>query len=268
VFYVDESGDGQQYSIPLQSGQTPIFTLAAVALPLDQWRDFDRDYLGLKRRFFLREMSSAPGRPEHWEAKGNELVAPRNRDSRRNRIFVLELLALCESYEARFFGVTFRKNRWRRARPMSLYTMGLQRLAERFHAYLSEDDRYSSGIVVLDSRERRRLDFQVAVSYHSFVFGHDTGRTLTTLQEIPLFADSRLTAGLQITDNITALLYANHYHYYCRRLPGAPDYSHAQQYWSHLDNLQFKSQQAYSGHYLYGFYVYDFTQRWSRGQKK
>jgi hypothetical protein len=259
VFYIDESGSDQQHSIPLQGGQTPIFTLAAVALPLDQWRNFDRRYLSLKRRFFPNEMGRAQGRPEHWEVKGKELTAPRNRNSRRNHIFIQELLNLCASYNAQFFGITFQKNPRQPTPPMNLYTMGLQRLAERFHAYLDEGNLYSSGIAVLDSRERRRLDFQVAVSYNSFIFGHNTGRSLTTLQEGPLFANSRLTAGLQIVDNIAALLYANHYCYYCRRLPGALDYSHAQQYWPLLDNLQFKSRQMYSGYRIYGFYVYDFT---------
>lgn len=258
IFYVDESGDGEQSSVPLRSGQTPILTLGAVALPLEEWRNFGWAYLNLKKEFFSDELRRSPAHPTQFEIKGSELIAPRNSKVYRNRSFSYEVFNLCRDYNARLFGVTFRKNPVRAAKPMSLYTMGLQRLAERFHSYLNEDSRYTSGIVVLDSRERKRLDFQVAESYLSFVFGHDRGQTLLSLQEAPLFADSRLTAGLQIADNVTAILYANHYHYYCRDLDGALDYGHAQRYWPVLDELQFKGQHSDSGHTLYGFYVYNF----------
>ncbi len=258
IFYIDESGDGEQYALPLKSGQTPILTLGAIALPLEEWRNFDRDYLSLKREFFPDELRRVSVHPSQWEIKGNELIAPRNSTDYRNRAFSYAVLNLCFDYHARFFGVTFRKNPTRPARPMSLYTMGLQRLAERFQDYLIEDSRYSSGIVVLDSRERHRLDFQVAESYLSFVFGHDRGQRLLSLQEAPLFADSRLTAGLQIADNVTALLYANHYYYYCRNMAGAHDYQHAQLFWAKLNELQFKGQEVESGRRRLGFYVHNF----------
>jgi len=45
VFYVDESGDTHKHDVPIVKGQTPIFTLSAVALPLGEWRDYDRDYV-------------------------------------------------------------------------------------------------------------------------------------------------------------------------------------------------------------------------------
>lgn len=85
VLYVDESGDCHSHSVPLLSGQTPLFAVSGVALPLSQWRLVDREYLRLKRRFFRNEIEestrSTGKRAEIWEAKGNSLTAPRNRDS-------------------------------------------------------------------------------------------------------------------------------------------------------------------------------------------
>jgi hypothetical protein len=92
----------------------------------------------------------------------------------------------------------------------------------------------------------------------SYVFGHETGRQLTNLAEAPLFADSRLTAGLQCADNLMSLVYGNQYDYYLRDLQGAPDYSRLRTYWPFLDALQFRRKQEYDGYPLYGFRRIDF----------
>jgi len=259
VFYIDEAGSSQRYSIPIRPdrGQTAIFCLFALALPLSGWRHFDREYLQLKRKFFPKEIAASTRRAEQWEVKGNELCSPRNKDSQRRHAFLGRVFELGQRYEATAFGITFIK---KQANPMgreARYCMGLQYLAERFNAFLAESSTYDEGILIADSR-MKSLDLNVAVSYLSYIFGHETGRLLTQLAESPLFADSRLTAGLQIADNIAAVLFANHYHYYCSRVPGAPDYSHIPpRYWSRLDAMQFKSRQLYDEYPMYGFRVCD-----------
>jgi hypothetical protein len=55
------------------------------------------------------------------------------------------------------------------------------------------------------------LDYTVAISYLSFIFGHLEGKQLKRIIEAPLFADSKLTAGLQIADIIAMLVYTNTY---------------------------------------------------------
>lgn len=40
VFYVDESGDCEKHQDALKNGQTPLFALAGVALPMSQWRRY------------------------------------------------------------------------------------------------------------------------------------------------------------------------------------------------------------------------------------
>jgi hypothetical protein len=135
--------------------------------------------------------------------------------------------------------------------------MGLQYLSERLSMYLAESGESSHGIIIIDKRVGR-LDYQVALSHMSFIFGHDSGRDLTNILEAPLFADSRLTMGLQLVDNISSLIYSNHYQYYCRDIDGASDYSHVQQFWPRLDALQYKSKCTLStGQLCYGFRVVD-----------
>lgn len=257
VFYIDEAGSKDKFSIPLKSGETAIFCLFALALPLRDWRDFDRDYLRLKLHFFEPELSRSSKRAEQWEVKGNELCSPHNRDSARRHAFLREVFDLCERYQGTAFGVTFLKDP---VKPMSAeaqYCMGMQFLAERFNIFLQESDRYEHGILIADTR-LAHLDYKVGQSYLSYVFGHETGRLLTRLMEAPLFAESRLTAGLQITDNIASALYTNHYHHYCRNIPGCPDYSHIPPlYWPRLRALQFKSKQRYEGYVQFGYKICD-----------
>lgn len=259
VFYIDEAGSTEPYSIPIQpsTGETAIFCLFALAMPLGDWRDFDRDYLRLKLHFFAPELNRTSKRPEQWEVKGNDLCSPRNRDSQRRHAFLREVFDLCERYQAAAFGVTFLKDPIAPMPAEARYCMGLQYLAERFNIYLQENEVFDHGVLIADTR-LAQLNFNVGVSYLSFVFGHQTGRLLTRLMEAPLFAESRLTAGLQIADNIASVLFTNHYHYYCSTVPGCPDYSHIPpRYWLRLDALQFKSKGRYDGYPKFGFKVCD-----------
>jgi hypothetical protein len=112
--------------------------------------------------------------------------------------------------------------------------------------------------MVVADRRKHRLDFQVGTSYLSYIFGHESGRQLTALQEGPLFAHSGLTACLQIAHNIGSLVYGCYYHRNCRDIAGAVDYSHLQTYWQRLKDLEFRSRQEYDGRLLFGYRCHDF----------
>ena len=91
----------------------------------------------------------------------------------------------------------------------------------------------------------------------SYVFGNETGRRFINILEAPLFADSRLTVGLQIVDIFASNLFSSHYHYYLRGISGGVDYSHMQVYWPLIDRLQFRSRQLVDGYQVFGYRVVD-----------
>ena len=93
--------------IPVQKGTTPVFTLGGVILPIDRWREYDRAYLYLKREFFAAEIDRSSKIDCVWEAKGNELLAPRNAASERNKVFCYRVLALIKQFGGRVFGRDF-----------------------------------------------------------------------------------------------------------------------------------------------------------------
>ena len=285
LFYVDESGDTNPHHEPLLDGETPLFCLSAVALPADRWRDYDRSVFALKRTYFRAEMAAyvaaVPGRrPEHFEIKGNDLIKPSHAGDRRRQIYMRKVLALCTRLNTKFFCAIWRKDSINPTNPQAIYTRSLQVLAERFqfHCVASGDD----GMIVADSRTRH-LDLQVAASHLSYVFGHNTGRTLTRLMEAPMFADSALSAGLQIADVVGAAIFANYYQRRCAGVPGhfvgtrpanlhdigtraatiqrvpARNYNHCVGLWATLDQMQFRRTDVNPptlGNVVLGYYGY------------
>jgi Protein of unknown function (DUF3800) len=259
AFYIDESGTPDSHTVPIVQGQTPIFTLSGIGFPLANWRERDRDYLRLKRYYFPDKMNKPYKRDEEIEIKGNELTSPRNARKSRNIAFIKGVLRYITKFGGTGFGVTFVKNNVNPASSRSLYTHGLQILVERFNLFLEEHPDFNHGIIILDSRLAKiigdRHDLEVARSHMSFIFGHAEGRTCEKIMEPPLFGDSRLSVGIQICDIFSSLLFTNHYHYYTRKLSGAPDYSHNIRFWPDLKKIEFKSTQPHIHYNKYGYRV-------------
>ena len=265
ALYLDESGDTDKHSMPVRHGEKPVFTLGGVTLPIDRWRLYDREYLALKTTFFQNEINSSSRHAALWEFKGNRAIGPRNAESQRIKVFIYKVLDLIMTYGGGLFAVNILKDHERPTAPQSMYTVALQILAEKFNIFLREEG--GLGIFIIDSRMAhvtpgRGLDYAVAVSLLTYIFGHERGRAFTQLVEAPLFADSSLTAGLQIADIVAALLYANAYKYNLApsgadASKGYLDYTHTQRYWPQINELEFKSKQKYNGFQMFGFRTSD-----------
>lgn len=267
ALYLDESGNTDRHQQPLKENETPVFTLAGTTLPLESWRDYDRAYLGLKCDFFQNEIDKSSKLAPQWEFKGNRAIAPRNAESDRIKNFCYKALDLIKKYDGSVFSVSFLKNTESPTTASTMYTLALQILAESFDIFLREKSDNEKGIIILDSRTAHTkkgggLDYTVAHSYLSYIFGNDQGRQLKRLREAPLFADSGLTAGIQIADVVAALLYGNTY---CHHLaPNGPneqlgllDYGHTRRYWSQISELRFQSANKYEGYQRFGLRVFD-----------
>jgi hypothetical protein len=265
IFYVDEAGDPNPFSVPLLDGQTPLFCLTGVAIDSSHWRELHRSLLALKRAYFKPEIAVFTQkyptlRDHHFEVKGRELLKPSHGQAKRVQRFTDKVLDLALTLDARLFTVAWAKQA--NTDPMTIYTHSLQILAERFHHHARA--KQAEGILVVDSRTHN-LNFQVGNSHTSFLLGNPIGRTYTTLTEAPMFADSRLSGGVQFADILGALLYANYYQKRCALIPGAflgntpvtpqqyaanpagwqiktpaRNYAHAKQFWPRLQALEFR----------------------------
>jgi len=124
ALYLDESGSTDPHNLPLRHGQTPVFALGGVILPCDRWREYDREYLYLKRQFFAKEINESSSLDTAWEAKGSYLLSPRNRGSDRNRVFIEKVLELITKYSGRIIGISFIKDHVSPMSRASMYTKG------------------------------------------------------------------------------------------------------------------------------------------------
>lgn len=265
LIYADESGSSDPHSEPLVVGQTPLFVLASLAFHADAWRNVDRSYLELKKRFFSREIGAS--RPELFEIKGSQLVRPGNRNNRRTHTFVRRVMELCSNNNMAGFAVAFKKHPLRPTSKTSMYTMALQYLVERFNCFLEEthkglttgyEAQHAQGIIVADSR-MRNLDLNVATSHLSFIFGNAIGQTCTRVIEAPTFTHSELSVGIQLADIYAACLYARFYRRSCRAIVGALDYSHMEYVDDYLDKLEWHAKTPTNGYFLRGIRFLDHT---------
>lgn len=265
ALYLDETGTTEPHTIPLSPGITPIFTLAGVALPLDRWREYDRSYLRLKRSFFAKEIDGSSKIDAVWEIKGTDLFAPRNAKSDRNKVFAYKVCDLVKDFGGKAFGVNFLKSVKSPMSRSSIYTKGLQILAERFDIFLRELD--ARGVMIMDSRMAHMrkgsgVDYTVAMSYLSFIFGNEEGKQLKRIVEAPMFADSGITAGLQMADIISGMVYSDTYRH--KLAPNGPDslkgfldYTHCQRYHAPLHEITFTSENNYGAQKMYGVRTLD-----------
>ena len=245
VFYIDEAGSPNEHHIPVRNGETPLFTLAAVAFPLEEWRTRDRDFLNLKRHYFPDRMHIEGKRDENVEIKGNELTAPRGASSTRKHAFLKSALSFISDHSGTCFAVSFFKNSVDPISARSLYTHALQIIVERFSAFISEHGGYQNGILICDSRSKGLSGEQnlvVIKSHMSYIFGHCKGKTCTNILEAPLFADSKLCVGVQLADIFASVCYTNHYQHHLhsdtdRMAKGYLDYSHMARYWPTVKSL-------------------------------
>jgi len=160
------------------------------------------------------------------------------------------VLRLCDKYSLPFFSIIIRKDHMAPVNRTSLYTMSLQYLVERFQAFLDESN--DNGLMVVDARVHN-IDFQVAKSHLSFVFGNITGKQCDRIIEAPMFTDSRLSAGLQLVDNVSSCIYSTNYYWKCRNIPGAHNYSHMTKYRPYLVSREFHSKFRHNGFLRRGY---------------
>jgi hypothetical protein len=175
---------------------------------------------------------------------------------------------LCLRSSARGFAIIFRKNDTNPTSSISMYTMALQYLVERFSCFLEETTQgltsgfaaqHAQGIVIADTR-LNNLDLNVAVSHLSFIFGNPIGQRCLRVIEAPTFTFSQLSVGLQLTDIFAACIYSRAYQRYCRGVLGGCDYSHMAYFGSYADKLEFRSRKTYDGYIVRGYRYIDFSE--------
>lgn len=206
TLYLDEFGHPGLY-IPADPKHRhhPLFGFSGVAVPAARWRDLDRGFLRLKRRFYRaeidREFYLKNVRPEHWE--------PKQLSSRRDRVFAKELLKLIAECDAHVFAYGLRKHGTRVTHDeVAMYNSTVQGILTQFERYLREVEPTGCGMIIMD----RRMEHQnglVLRSAQSHIFSDDYMRAPgARLVETPLLVPSEYYHGVQVADLVGRVIAA------------------------------------------------------------
>lgn len=232
IFYLDESG------MPDIEDKTPIFCMVGISLNEGSWKTFTRDFVTNKKMFFpeyfkLKEKRDFVLKIEELKAK--RLLAPSRKDNRRNIIYVTKALDLLYKYDFQIFPVVILKDRMK-FKPNSkwVYPMCVQRLMSKAQKYLQTIN--NSGIFVLDSRHPN-ADDALAASHIGYIFSNKFGKLEDRIIELPLFMRSHLSAGLQLADICSYIIYGWYYYLYYSKMTDAIDYSYLAEFWKRISTL-------------------------------
>jgi uncharacterized protein DUF3800 len=166
-----------------------------------------REFLSLKRRYFPEQFFK--GRAlDHMltEIKGNHLLKMTRHESRDRRrqakLVRRDLLRLLERHGCRVIGRVWVKAPGRTLKADATYCYAVQDIVTHFCHFLRAQDSY--GVMVADARTP---GLNATVAHSIFTQKWRTGDDpYASLLEVPVFADSRNHAGLQIADLLASTL--------------------------------------------------------------
>lgn len=201
LLYLDEFGHPGPY-IPSdpRHQQHPLFGFAGFVVDGRRWRDFDREFLRLKTRFYKEEVERAQTleglRPERYE--------PKRLRSRRDIRFTSHIMGLVGKCGGCVFAYGCVKHGAHPAEHnyQGLYMSRVQGALRRFEKYLANAPRRDLGVVIMDRRTEAQ-NKRVLESAQSHLFSAPEFRKPDVrITETPLLVPSEWYHGVQAADVI------------------------------------------------------------------
>lgn len=218
ICYFDEAGCvGKLPSA--NSNVAPVLVIVGLAFDSRHLRSITLEFLKLKRKYFsgLKTESDLHLSWIKTEIKGSEVrkhIASTGRNQRRAKErFLEEILDLLRRKEARIWGRVWIKGVGADFNGVAVYSSSVQSIYGTFQKYLTEKNDY--GCVIGDSREAQQ-NSKVAHSIFTKKYSV-AGDEFDRIVELPSFAHSENTVGIQLTDLIgSGILFPMAIETYCR----------------------------------------------------
>lgn len=203
--YLDESGGCE--ALDDTSSTTPVMVIVGVIVSAEVMPALTRDFLALKREHFPEDFARVPPRYHILtEVKGSYiqwLTRSKSRDKRRRaQRFRKGLLDLTERHGCKVVGRIWVKKPGEGLDPVDTYCNSVCKIASYFGQYLRHNT--DEGIMIADHRSPgENIPVAHAVFTEKWRPGGDGH---PQLREVPMFADSKNHAGLQIADLVASTL--------------------------------------------------------------
>ncbi len=189
LIFVDES----EWPRPRIPGGFTVW--AAVGLETGKTKEFFRELFNLEKKFWK------VNEPFDFEMKGRLLLNRKAMTSPKKREFTEEVLSLCKLNRVVAFAVGLRYPEnvaMQGANEPNTFTV-IRDLVDRVEAMMSESHPDETALVIFDSQEDKK-DLERALEFGNYVYGTPRGRSVSHVSDIPIFASSKVTKGLQIAD--------------------------------------------------------------------
>lgn len=189
----------------------PLFGLAGLAVNDNRWRDLDRGFLRLKRKFYKNEIERASIlkgiRPERYE--------PKQLRSRRDKRFAFAALELVRGCGGTVFANGVVKNSTLSTHDeVALYNSTTQGALRQFERFLRNAAGRATGrgVVIMDRRDEAQNQ-RVLHSAQSYLFSDPAFRGRDPrIVETPLLVPSEWYHGVQLADSIGRVVGAVYRH--------------------------------------------------------
>ena len=205
--YIDEAGDLGGLSQPPRRNEQPVFVLGGVFLRAPCIRPLTEAYIDLLRQYY-------PGKYRHSQrldsitnpVKGADIrrqFLREGRNKRRHAMRVLDaVLALLESYGAKFAARCWIKTPGASQKPRSLYTFSVQSICATFNHFLRTAG--SAGVVLADARFKKE-NMSVSHSVFTGMYAAE-GDRYENILESPSYGHAENHVGLQLCDILLSAL--------------------------------------------------------------
>lgn len=205
--YFDESGCTSKFTAT-SSPLSPALVISGLIIKASSLPTITIRFMDLKKQYFRKKQSAEVKEyNSNWirhEIKGNEIrkiIATENRNNRRPiEYFLKDVIALLDEHNCKLISRVFVKGINAEFRGTAVYSSAIQSFYGIFQHFLN--DKNSNGVIIGDSRDAHQ-NSQVSHSVFSkkmSASGDDFNRIL----EMPMFAHSENSAGLQLADLIAS----------------------------------------------------------------
>lgn len=237
LVFVDESG----HPIPTDPTIRPI--LLAVCI-----NEIDIHELTLK----INKIKLDVYGKDDVEIKATNLIRSKTLDPRftNNKLFVDKLIDLINSFNIKVFAIIMERPDFTPYTEEGMLHKQYYHLLRRIEFFCEKYD-YPMALTIFDEQDRKE-DEKIAIAFNNYLYKTSLGKSFKKILEVPLFANSKVTPGIQIADLMAGIIR----HYYERNLNKITPSDPFEKWLCDLyDTVESKTENLYHKYLEYGFFT-------------
>ena len=217
-FYLDESGS-RDLNLGSPENPTHIYVLLAIGMYEGEWRDFERQVSGTKRRlaYQLRNQGMGSFDLAECEVKSNWLRNPKDRKNPSGFLAALEpserqtltdvyLEQVRKRHTVIIASVIDKRHIYSTTTSEGIHHIAYEFLLERVQNYMTAHNPWHQALIIVDDTSIQ-LNRSVAMRHERFLRSGNWNTAFQNIVEYPFFTRSELSNGIQLADQVAYNVY-------------------------------------------------------------